>query len=201
MSPEIFVENGSTPVSYSLNGPVWLAAHGAPVFDADAGPSQAVLVTPAQSPGWPPAVAMVPDALAGCVFNNGQPLQPGVHPLAHATHLRIGGRSFWLSAQPDMEMTVYNPAQHGPGVRCFLSHAPLVPGQEIAICPGTPQTSCGRIYLREAYELTQQGEGPVRCPNCRFERPTSEWQPPPPKVANQLPGLLAVLSRRGVEDE
>ena len=98
-------------------------------------------------------------------------------------------------------MSVYDPAKHGEDVRCIVSHARLSPGQPIAVCPGTAQTECGVIYLRESWQLIQQGEAPVKCPNCRFERPHSQWRPPPAQVANRLAGLLALLSKRGTDVE
>ncbi len=126
------------------------------------------------------AVVFIPEPLNGAVSLNGVPLSPGMYCLVHGDALDNGHQSYWLSREPTVERTYYDPAVHGAGLTCFLTKAPLKPGDPITICPGTPKTLCAAIYKTSTWDKIMRPGSPLKCARCGYRPDSKTWKPSPP---------------------
>ena len=140
------------------------------------------------------AVAVVPDNLDGNAEINGMPLQAGTHSLRHADRLEMGGNSYWIAANSIIEAISYDPAVQGADQFCFITKAPLVPHQEIVICPGTPGHSCGQIYSKSSWERVMQSPSRMRCGRCGFHPAAASWRPPEIRTTRNIDEILSSIA-------
>ncbi len=141
------------------------------------------------------AVVLVPRQAVEKVARNGIPLAPGLHELRHADRLDVHRETLWISAELSAEKTVYDPVKHPPDAFCFLTKARLNEGDSIAICSGTPETSCGVIYKEAAWDMAQESPTPFKCPNCGFDPVRAAWVPPVKRANQSLEQLFQLVAQ------
>jgi hypothetical protein len=126
---------------------------------------------------------------------NGIRISAGMHLLRHADRIEVTGLTYWISGELEVEATTYDPATHGEDVDCFLTKAPLSPGQLIKLCPGIPGVPCKLIYKAEAWDLAMRPGNGISCPNCGFTPDSAGWQPPPLQPKRNFDALRSLLPR------
>jgi hypothetical protein len=159
--------------------------------------SDGPLLAPIRPLGKAIAAFFVPDGFSGWATRNGVPLDSGMHTLEHGDEICVDGHVFWIAAEAQVEQAIYDPEQHGSDMSCYLTRAPILPGEDIVICPGLAGHSCGVVYKAQAWDLAMKSANPLRCRNCGFHPSDAVWNPPAPKSRSCLDELLRLATRTG----
>jgi hypothetical protein len=120
------------------------------------------------------AALLVPDKLSGQLTLNGMFLAAGIHILHHGDEITRKDFRVWAAINDCVSETNYDPNIHGERVFCARTRNPLIAGQPIIICCGTPSNACGKIYSRSAWM-------DLKCPHCGFDPNQTGWTPPQKK--------------------
>jgi hypothetical protein len=178
-----------------LQETVWAnGANGAhPVF-GEQPPDPAIAICPIQPRAGYLAAAVVPDQLDGNAAVNGILLKAGTHCLRHADRLEISGNSYWIAANSLVDVVFYDPAVQGENQFCFITKAPLLPQQEIVLCPGTPGHPCGQIYAKTSWDRLMQSPNRMRCARCGFHPEAARWSPPETQSKRNIDELLSSIT-------
>lgn len=135
-----------------------------------------IIVARARDTAGAVAAVLVFDDLARAVLQDGVPLCGGLHLVRHGAELTVRGQRYWISADAAPIESAYDPAQHGAGLSCHLTRAPLAPGEAIVACPGTLAAGCGLIHRAAAWRAAM--DGGLSCSGCGFHAGGAEWRPP-----------------------